>query len=162
MTGLKIRPAEVRDVPTLGRLGALLVSVHHDFDRARFIPVTPQTEAEYGAFLAGEIGDPAITLLVAEDGRDVLGYCYGRVEGVDFMALRGPAGIVYDLIVDPGQRGRGIGRRLIEAMLAALEARGAPQISLFTADGNRAAQHLFASLGFRRTMVEMTIETGRA
>jgi len=41
---LMIRPAVHKDVPELGRLGALLVSLHHDFDPDRFIGGTPNTE----------------------------------------------------------------------------------------------------------------------
>jgi hypothetical protein len=35
-------------------------------------------------------------------------------------------------------------------------------VVLSTAEGNTAAQHLFASAGFRRTMIEMTRELGEA
>ena len=37
------------------------------------------------------------------------------------MALRGPAGAFYDIVVDPAHRGSGIGRMLLEATLAALK-----------------------------------------
>jgi ribosomal protein S18 acetylase RimI-like enzyme len=74
------------------------------------------------------------------------------------MSLRGPAGILYDIVVDPAHRGQGIGRLLLDAALAALEARGAPRVLLSTAQGNEAAQRLFEHAGFRRTMIEMTRE----
>jgi ribosomal protein S18 acetylase RimI-like enzyme len=57
-----------------------------------------------------------------------------------------------------GARGRGIGRRLLDATLAFLKSRGASRVVLSTAEGNVAAQKLFASAGFRRTMIEMTLE----
>jgi len=43
--------------------------------------------------------------------------------------------------------------------LATLKERGAPRVVLSTAEGNDAAQHLFESAGFRRTMIEMTRES---
>jgi Acetyltransferases len=76
------------------------------------------------------------------------------------MSLRGPAGVLYDIVVDPARRGEGIGRTLLEATLAALEARGVPQVVLSTAVRNEAAQRLFARHGFRPTMVEMTRDLG--
>jgi ribosomal protein S18 acetylase RimI-like enzyme len=88
----------------------------------------------------------------------VVGYTYAGVEGTDYMALRGPAGALYDIIVDPAHRGQGTGRRLLDATLAELEARGAPRVLLSTAERNAAAQRLFESAGFRRTMIEMTRE----
>jgi ribosomal protein S18 acetylase RimI-like enzyme len=39
-----------------------------------------------------------------------------------------------------------------------LRARGAPRCVLHTASKNVSAQHFFASLGFRQTMIEMTDE----
>jgi ribosomal protein S18 acetylase RimI-like enzyme len=83
---------------------------------------------------------------------------YAGVEGIDYMSLRGPAGVLYDIVVDPARRGHGIGRKLLEAALTFLKTRGAPRAVLSTAMQNSAAQHLFESAGFRRTMVEMTAE----
>jgi ribosomal protein S18 acetylase RimI-like enzyme len=88
----------------------------------------------------------------------VLGYTYAGVEGRDYMALRGPAGVLYDIIVDPAHRGRGLGGMLLEATIAALESRGVPRVVLSTAQRNESAQRLFARAGFRPTMVEMTRE----
>ncbi|MEO8910912.1 MAG: GNAT family N-acetyltransferase [Gemmatimonadaceae bacterium] len=64
--------------------------------------------------------------------------------------------MLYDIVVDPAHRGQGVGRTLLDAILADLEARGARQVVLSTADRNEAAQRLFARAGFRRTMIEMT------
>ncbi len=52
-----IRPATPADLGTIGRLGALLVRTHHDFDPLRFIPATPQTERMYAAFLGRQLED---------------------------------------------------------------------------------------------------------
>ena len=142
----------------LGRLGALLVRTHHDLDPERFIRATPQTERAYASFLRAQLEAPNIVVLVAERGGEVLGYTYAGVEGNDYMSLRGPAGVLYDILVDPAHRGRGVGRMLLDAALAALAARGAPRVVLSTAERNDAAQRLFARAGFRRTMVEMTRE----
>lgn len=155
---VRVRPAAPSDAPPLGRLGALLVALHHGFDADRFLPPGPGTEQGYGRFLASQIGRADVIVLVAEADGEVLGYCYGAIEGTDYMALRGPAGVLYDLVVDPAHRGRGVGRRLLEAAVAELKARGAPRVVLSTAEQNQAAQRLFARAGFRRTMIEMTRE----
>jgi ribosomal protein S18 acetylase RimI-like enzyme len=161
VTDTIIRHATPADIHALGRLGALLVQTHHDFDAKRFIGVTPQTEAGYGSFLVSQLDDANVTILVAEEQGEVTGYTYAAIEGRDYMALRGPAGVIYDIIVDPEYRGRGVGRRLLDATLAFLKERGAPRTVLSTADRNELAQRLFASAGFRRTMIEMTREFER-
>lgn len=153
-----IRPAVPADLPAIGRLGALLVRTHHDFDPERFIAATPQTETRYASFLGTQLDEPNIVILVAVRDSEVLGYTYAGVEGPDYMSLRGPAGALYDIVVDPAHRGHGVGRTLLDATLEALDARGAPRVVLSTAERNESAQRLFARAGFRRTMLEMTRE----
>jgi ribosomal protein S18 acetylase RimI-like enzyme len=82
------------------------------------------------------------------------------MEGSDYMQLRGPAGVLHDLVVDPAHRRQGVGTSLLEAALDALEKLGAPRVVLFTAEKNHVAQAMFDRAGFRRTMVEMTRELG--
>jgi ribosomal protein S18 acetylase RimI-like enzyme len=157
-SNVSVRAAAARDAADLGRLGTLLISMHHDFDPERFLVTSPDTEEAYAAFLAGEIYKPASVVLVAEQAGTVLGYLYAVLEGPDYMALRGPSGVIHDLIVDPSRRGEGVGRMLLEAVLLELSTRGAPKVVLSTASGNSPAQRLFASKGFRPTMIEMTRE----
>lgn len=153
-----IRPAAAADAPALGRLGALLVRAHHEFDPQRFIAATPQTERGYASFLGSQVEGGDAVVLVAEQAGEVVGYAYAELEGRDYMALRGPAGVVHDLVVDPGRRGGGIGGMLLDAVVAALQSRGAPRVVLSAAARNQAAQRLFARAGFRPTMLEMTRE----
>ena len=155
-----VRPATPTDVPTIGRLGALLVREHHDFDPQRFIAATPQTEKGYGSFLGTQLEEPTIVILVAEREGEVIGYTYSGIEGTDYMSLRGPAGVMYDIVIDPDHRQQGVGRLLVDATLDALKRKGAPRVVLSTAERNAAAQRLFDRAGFRRTMIEMTRELG--
>jgi ribosomal protein S18 acetylase RimI-like enzyme len=154
-----IRNATSADVPVIGRLGALLVRTHHDFDAKRFIPATERTADGYGSYLGSQLRNSDVIVLVAEEQGEVVGYTYAGMEGYDYMALRGPAGVLYDIVVDPSHRGHGVGRRLLDATLAALAAKGAPRVVLSTAERNEPAQRLFARAGFRRTMIEMTRES---
>jgi len=153
-----IRPATLKDVGAIGRLGALLVREHHDFDPQRFIAATAQTEKRYGSFLGTQLEEPNIVILVAERDGKVIGYTYSGVESIDYMSLRGPAGVIYDIVVDPDYRQQGVGRVLIDATLEVLKGKGSPRVVLSTAERNAAAQRLFDRAGFRRTMIEMTRE----
>src|SRR6266550_776808 len=92
-----IRRATPADTTAIGRLGALLVRLHHDLDPKRFIPATSRTEQGYGSFLGSQLDEPNIVVLVAERDGEVIGYTYAGVEGRDYMSLRGPAGVLYDI-----------------------------------------------------------------
>jgi ribosomal protein S18 acetylase RimI-like enzyme len=157
-TGPIVRHATPADLTMIGRLGALLVEEHYGFDPQRFLAARPGTPAGYASFMGTQLEDPDKAVLVADDNGDVIGYAYAAVEGYDYMALRGPAGVLHDVIVDPEHRGQGVGRLLIEATLEFFRSRGVPRVVLSTAEQNEAAQRLFARMGFRRTMIEMTRE----
>lgn len=155
---VRIRAATPADLPSLRRLGALLVSMHHDLDPNRFLTATMETERAYGSLLVRQLADPDVAIIVAEVEGETVGYASGALEGYDYLALLGPAGILYDLVVDPPSRGRGIGRMLLAAIMTELGARGAPRVLLSRAVHNEPAQRLFARAGFRATMIEMTCE----
>jgi len=153
-----VRRATRADLPHIGRLGALLVAAHHDFDSRRFLAPTSRTKDAYAAYLGSQLDEPESAVLVADESSDVIGYAYVALESYDYMALRGPAGVLHDIIVDPEHRRGGVGRQLFEAALEFVHSRGLEQIVLATAERNEAAQRFFASVGFRRTMIEMTRE----
>jgi ribosomal protein S18 acetylase RimI-like enzyme len=158
MTSVTVRPARPDDESAIGRLGALLVAEHHDFDARRFLAPVPDLASRYGQFLLSQVERPDMIVLVAERDRAVVGYAYAGMEGNDYMALRGPAGALYDLVVDPDHRRQGVGTKLMDAALGGLAGLGAPRVVLFTAEKNHIAQSMFAKSDFRRTMIEMTRE----
>jgi ribosomal protein S18 acetylase RimI-like enzyme len=153
-----IRRATRDDLRHIGRLGALLVAAHHEFDSRRFLAATSRTKDAYASYLGTQLDAPDAAVFVAEENADVIGYAYVAVESYDYMALRGPAGVLHDIVVDPECRSRGVGRRLLDAVLEYARSRGLSQLVLSTAERNEAAQRFFESVGFRRTMIEMTRE----
>lgn len=107
----------------------------------------PSAREEIRATFAGEYGDL------------ILDACLGHVhEGVVIGAIFTtthsiwddlPGPFVIDLFVRPGHRGRGIGRALIEAAIAACAELGAATVSLRVGEGTDPAAHrLYRRLGF--------------
>jgi ribosomal protein S18 acetylase RimI-like enzyme len=156
---IEIRDARDLDTPVLAKLGADLARAHHGMDADRFIAPEP-LEPGYAWWLGKEVLNPKAVVLVAARrarGKErIVGYAYGRLEGRDWNTLRDASGVGVDLVVDPRARGRGIGRLLLEALVRRLAEKGAPRVVIAVAWKNPRARRLFASLGFRRTMVEMT------
>lgn len=153
---LLIRRATAADMAAVGALAAGLVEAHHAFDPARFLAATGHTADGYARFLGTQLDEADALVLVAERDGAIVGYAYAAIEGTDWMSLRGPAGVVHDLFVHDDQRGRAIGRQLLDAVLHEFETRGTPQVVLSTAAANTGAQRFFARAGFRPTMIEMT------
>jgi ribosomal protein S18 acetylase RimI-like enzyme len=153
-----IRRAETRDLAVLGRLGALMVTTHHGYDPARFMVPADDVAEGYAWFLGTELTQEDVLVLVAEVDGAVVGYVYAGLEPQSWKELREPAGFIHDLVVEESARRRGIASQLLESAAAWLESHGAPRVLLWTAEKNLGAQRLFETLGFRRTMIEMTRE----
>jgi len=155
---ITIRRATPSDQESLGRFGGALMRQHHAADARRFIQVD-HPEAGYGRFLVSRLSDPNSLVMVAERSGTVVGYVYADIEGTSWMDLRGPCGMVHDVYVDETARHLGGGRALLRAAIEWIHAKGRAQVVLLTKTGNQSAQRLFAALGFRPTMIEMTLDS---
>ncbi|KYF66371.1 GNAT family N-acetyltransferase [Sorangium cellulosum] len=157
---ITVRPAERADMPAVARFAAQLVRLHHALDPHRFLCPEP-IEPGYERWLTGELANPDAAIVVAErSGAEpaLVGYAYGRREPRDWNSLLDACGVLHDVYVDEPARRLGAGAVLLDAVIARLRALGAPRVVLHTATQNAAAQRLFERFGFRRTMIEMTLE----
>jgi GNAT superfamily N-acetyltransferase len=154
---INIRPAAKSDEAALGPLGAALMRQHHASDPRRFI-LTDRPEAGYGRFLVSQLANPDSLVLVAERSDEIVGYVFADIEPTSWRDLRGPCGFIHDVYVHERERRQGTGRELARAAIAWVRSRGMSQVVLWSKSGNESAQRLFAKLGFRDTMVEMTLD----
>jgi len=158
MDQIIIRPAAKSDLPALGRLGALLLRTHYEFDQQRFMAPGSSPDQGYAWFLGTQLSRRDVAVFVAEDGGNVVGYVYAGIEPQSWKELRDRAGFIHDVVVDESKRRRGIAESLLSAAVEWLQKQGVPRVVLWTAEQNVSAQRLFTKLGFRRTMIEMTRE----
>jgi ribosomal protein S18 acetylase RimI-like enzyme len=155
---MRVRPARSADLPAVSRLAAELVRMHHRLDPPRFMLIEPVEEG-YQWFFSREMKRKGAVILVAEDDdARIVGYAYGTLEDRDWNDLLDACGKLNDIYVDPAARRHGVGSLLLREMLATLRARGAPRAVLLSAWRNPEAHAFFEAAGFRRTMLEMTVE----
>jgi ribosomal protein S18 acetylase RimI-like enzyme len=130
-----VRLAESTDAEDIGRL-------LHDFNR-EFDDPTPSPE-RLAARLRKLFDEDQATVLLIGDGPDGLALLRFR------PALWSDALECYlaELYVVPAQRGRGLGRALMQAVLGLARDKGADYIELGTAETDTAARSLYESLGF--------------
>ena len=134
---ITIRPATEADADACGRIcyeGFRAVNERHGFS-----PIFPSVEAatrRVGAF----IRHPSVFGVVADstDG--------SRIVGFNFLSERDPMRAVGPIVIDPATQERGIGRRLMEAVLH--RARGARGVRLLQDTFNMRSLALYAALGF--------------
>ena len=157
-SNLTIRRATDADLPTLGVLGASLLRAHYAFDQQRFMAPRGDPEAGYAWFLGSQLKEDDVAVFVAEQAGTIVGYVYAGLEPQSWKELREAAGFIHDVVVTPQAQRHGVASALIEAACDWFRSIGAPRVVLWTAEKNEVAQRLFARIGFRRTMIEMTRE----
>ena len=106
-------------------------------------PADPWSEAGFWSELAGV--PQTRTYLVAEDGTGIVGYA-----GLAAVAHEGD---LQTLAVRADHQGRGLGGRLLDALLAEARRRDCSQVLLEVAAENSGAQVLYAGRGFERISV---------
>ena len=155
---MAIRPATVGDWQRIGELAELLVRTHYAFDRQRFFHPDKLRADAYQAHLRDEIAVGRAAVFVADLGGIIAGYVFAGIEPESWKELRHEAGYIHDLAVDDNYRRAGIGRALLASAIEWFAGRGVSRVMLWTAPANAGAQALFGDLGFRLTMIEMTLE----
>ena len=153
---MNVRPMRLADLRAVGKLAGALVRQHHRTDPGRFMRI-PHVEVGYATYFATQLKSRKAVLRVAEERGRVVGYGYGALGARDWNMLLDAHGAVHDIVVAPGRRRLGVGRALMDEMVRALKDKGAERIVLSAMIGNRPAQRLFRAVGFRPTMLEMTI-----
>jgi GNAT superfamily N-acetyltransferase len=120
------------------------------FDAYRQFYEQPSDLALAKDFIAARLwaDDSVVFLALAgEDAPDALGFAQ-LYPSWSSVAAR-PIWILNDLFVAPAARGRGVGHALLERCRLHARETGAQRMALETLVGNRAAQRLYESLGWR-------------
>jgi ribosomal protein S18 acetylase RimI-like enzyme len=137
---VEIRPANPEDLATCLELLNLLCSVEPDF------PWEPDRQkAGLKALLAS--GDSVI--LVADEEGQVQGMVTAQL--VVSTAEGGLSALVEDLVVAPGSRGSGLGRRLLSEAASWAARNKATRLQLLADEENTQALDFYRDLGWRRT-----------
>jgi len=141
---VEVRPARPEEYEETGRVTALAYREFADGDSwDRYLELI----ADVGAR-----ADIALVLAAFEDGR-VLGSATleldRRIEDDD-PALPPEQAEIRMLGVDPGQRGRGVARAIIDACFAWAAKAGKTRMLLHTTQRMKSAQAMYVSLGFER------------
>lgn len=91
--------------------------------------------------------DPEASVVAEVDGH-VVGFMFGELRSGEF-GMEEPTGWIEVLGVDPEARGKAVGRRLAETMMAYFERRGATAVRTMVNAEMVGIERFFESLGFK-------------
>lgn len=152
-----IRDMTPADLDAVSLLAEQLVLLHHAWDTTRFF-TTPDVAKGYRRYFQSQLGEAGVLLLTAEVDGLVAGYLFGTLEARDWAKLLDAHGAVHDVFVAAAHRRHGVAQALMNEAKARFRRLGAGQVVLYSAASNEQGQALFRQLGYRPTMVEMTLD----
>ncbi len=129
---VRIESATVASAELQGVLAALLPQLN------RSVPV-PSLD-----HLKAMVADPAVTLLLARDGSEIV----GTAAVVVYVTPIWVKARIEDVVVDQAARGRGVGEALVRECIEVARHRGAAIVELQSARSREAANRLYPRLGF--------------
>ena len=138
------------------------------------VTIRPMVEEDIPAALVLWQGLPGIGLRDADSppalarylrrnpGCSFVAVAGGELVGVSLAGHDGRRGYLHHVAVSPAHRKRGIGRRLVEACLAALKAEGIEKVNFWVKADNAAGLAFWNRLGgqLRNDIVTVSIITG--
>jgi GNAT superfamily N-acetyltransferase len=129
--------------------------------RGGLLLVQPSLDASDGGGLAGRLpqllGADTCLVLVGTIDEAVTGFALCHLED---LAGQGRRGILDACYVEPGARGVGVGRLLLDTAVTWLEDRRCQGVDGIALPGDRAAKNFFESAGFKARMLTMYRELG--
>lgn len=153
-----IRRARPEDVPLIGRLWESLVDYHHQLDHN--LPTAANDGGRlYAQRIQGRLADTHTRVFVAEEDGRVVGYVLSVI--VDMppeMFAHTVGGFLADIYVEPDYRRHGIGRELVNAVVAWFQSCGATYYEWYVAAENAAGHAFWESVGGRNLMIRMRSE----
>lgn len=136
-----IRPAQFEDIDAMVKLIALIFSVEKDFD----VDVDKQRRG-IEMFLEYPNGR---CLLVAEIQQKVIGMC--SAQRLISTAEGGWKALIEDVVVEESFRGRGIGKRMLDAISIWAERQGVKRLDLLADRNNENGLSFYNHLSWDRT-----------
>jgi GNAT superfamily N-acetyltransferase len=137
MSTLTIRRATPEDAAASGKI--CYEAFHKINTDHGFPPDLPAIEPAVDV-MTSMFGHPGFYCVVAEEG--------GRIVGSNCMDERSPIAGIGPITIDPGAQNRGIGRKLMQAVMDRARERNAPGVRLVQAAFHTRSLSLYATLGF--------------
>jgi ribosomal protein S18 acetylase RimI-like enzyme len=154
--GAVIRPAVASDINEIVAIWGELARYHAELDKA-FEP-SPRWHEEYRYFIRTLLGRDDALAVVAVADRRLVGYGVGRISLLPGFFARRRRGYIHDVVTSESYRRRGIGRRIVQALLRWMRDVEVSSVELTVAVRNDAAVEFWERMGFSTYMHHMQRE----
>jgi ribosomal protein S18 acetylase RimI-like enzyme len=149
MEEIRIRKASFKDIETLRRFEQGVINAERPFD------ITLKKGDIFYYDIEGMIGASHIELLVAELNSQLVGCGYARIEKAKHYLQHPQHAYLGFMYVDPAYRGKGINKKIIDALKQWSLSQNIMEMRLDVYHDNTSAINAYEKAGFTKHMIEM-------
>ena len=150
-----IRPPVADEADAVARLWSVMAEQHRAYDADVWCWSQDAVRHWRKKFIELLDGDDTIARVAADPDGELVGYALCKAKDSSPLYATRRTGEVWDLLVQPGRRRGGVGRRLMAAALEGLRGRGAEGAILHVALANTGAEAFYERLGMQAVMYRM-------
>jgi ribosomal protein S18 acetylase RimI-like enzyme len=150
---LRIRKATLQDLEVLHELQLELAKYEYKLDKNLKNPL--RVKEQYYKYYKRKFKNEDCRFFVAEENRKVIGYIVGWIERLPGIYRHKKRGYVADVFVLEEHRGKGVGKKLLEALLKWFKSQKVRWIRLSVYSNNTNAVKVWKKLGFKDYVIEM-------
>ncbi len=152
-----VRPAKPTDLDYIVALWGILMQSHRELD-----PVLYETKENafdtFRAFARRQMGRRECIFLVAEDGGGAVAYLLGAIGQRSPVYSVHHIGMIYDLVVSPNYRRRGIGEKLVSTAQEWFLDRGVRHLQVNFDPRNDSSSNFWPKMGFETLLSEAYLD----
>ena len=150
-----IRPAKLQEAEEVAAIWALMAEEHKTYDDDFWCWDKNAVETWRERFKELLEQQDMVTLVAEASSGGLAGFAVAAVKAAGSAVFSRPRGEVWDLVIRPEHRGKGLGSRLMEAVFESLKALGVEEAVLHVALANPTAIRFYEKLGMRPMMYRM-------
>jgi GNAT superfamily N-acetyltransferase len=154
---MTIREAEYGDTEALAPMIVQACAHQQLLDPQRY-GLVDDLKTHYRRWFGKLAEDPRMTVLVAEEDRQILGFLVASVERDPPIYRVGEYAVIHDVWVNEAYRNRGVGASLIATAQEKFTSLGIKQMRVETIVGDPIPERLFETCGFRACTSLMVYE----
>jgi ribosomal protein S18 acetylase RimI-like enzyme len=149
---MKIRRAVTNDLPIILELIMQLRRIENSFSKR--ISCNKKTKSFFEKILPKLLGDKDHVLFVAED-KKIVGLVFGWKENIHPIYKNEFVGYIADVVVNENYRGKGVGKKLVNALEKEFKKMGLKETKLLVLKNNKKVYSLWKKIGYEELYVEM-------
>lgn len=142
----KIRKAKMSDLKKIVEMETKQNLLHEVFNPPIYA-ADNDFERKWTRLLKKEWGDAKHHLLVAVDGKTIVGFIYGKIKDRPLRKIK-KYGLVDEIFIEKNYRGKGIGTRLMGNLINWLKTKGIAHVEAVVSSKNKESIKFHKKLGF--------------